>query len=404
MTPSRTFLTTAALLSLAASVAASNVVGFEFTKIRVNYRDVPHLEPRHPHFSRRSDTVQATITNELLLYLINVTVGTPPQAISLQLDTGSSDIWFPATSADICQQESLACSLGTYNSSASSTGKDIGRGEFQIQYVDGSLIQGDYISDVLNIGSTKLTNMTMAAATTASRGIGIMGIGYQSGESIAELTGQTYPDVINVLMNEGKISSLAYSLWLDDVNANTGSILFGAVDTSKYTGSLATLPIQNDAQTGTLTSFTVAWTGLTSTGGGKTVTYAPSSSAVPAILDSGTTDILLPDDVANSIYNAVGVTTDPNYGNIVPCSIAHDDLTFTFTFGGPDGATIKVPLSELVVPLLTTDGSTTTVRGQEACSFAVNSAGSDPILFGVCTYDRAHASFVLSLSHEMCPS
>jgi Eukaryotic aspartyl protease len=291
MAPSNTFLAAGAALSFAASVAASNVVAFDFIKTRVNARDIPHLDARYPHLARRANTVQADITNELLLYLINVTVGTPPQPISLQLDTGSSDIWFPAVSANICQEEAVACSLGTYDFSASSTAIDIGPDEFEIQYVDGSSVQGDYILDTLNIGSTKLTNMTMAAATAASRGVGIMGIGFRAGESIAELTGQTYPDVINVLKNEGKTSSLAYSLWLDDVNANTGSILFGGVDTSKYTGDLIALPIQNDAQTGTLTSFTVAWTGLTSTGSGKTVTYTSSNAAVPAILDSGTTDM-----------------------------------------------------------------------------------------------------------------
>ena len=91
---------------------------------------------------------------------------------------------------------------------------------------------------------------------------------------------------------------------------------------------------------------------------------------------------LLPDDIANDVFNAVGVTTDPNFGNIVPCSLADDDLTFTFTFGGPSGASINVALSELVVPLLTTDGSAPTIGGEEACTFAVESAGQDPILFG----------------------
>lgn len=381
LTPN-TFLAAAAVLSFAASVAASGVIGFDFTKTRISARDAPNLEARYPHLARRANTVQADITNELLLYLINVTVGTPPQALSLQLDTGSSDIWFPAAQSDVCQEDPKACTFGSYDLTSSSTGIDLAENAFQIQYVDGSMIEGDYISDVLNIGSTMLTNMTMAAATTASRGIGIMGIGYRAGESIAETEGLTYPDIINELVDQGKISSLAYSLWLNDVTANTGSILFGGVDTSKYIGSLVALPIQDDAQTGSLTSFTVAWTGLTSSGSGSTQTYTDSSTAIPAILDSGTTDTLLPDAIANEIYNAIGVTTDPNYGNLVPCDLANDDLTFTFTFGGPHGATIKVPLSEFITPLLTVDGSTATVGGKIACTFAIDSAGSDPILFG----------------------
>jgi hypothetical protein len=379
---SNTFLVIGAVLSLAFSVAASGVLGYDFTKIRVDARDVPHLYSKYPHIVRRANTVQADITNELLLYFINITVGTPPQPLSLQLDTGSSDIWFPSAQSDICQENAQACTFGSYDLTASSTGTELQKDAFQIEYVDGSMIEGDYISDVLNLGNTQVKNVTMAAATTASRAIGIMGIGYQAGESIAETEGLTYPSFVSELVEQGQISSLAYSLWLNDVKANTGSILFGGIDTSKYVGSLVALPIQTDASTGSLTSFTVAWTGLTSSSGGSTQTYTETGTAIAAILDSGTTDTLLPDAVANSIYSALGVTTDPSYGNLVSCDMADDDLTFTFTFGGPHGASVKVPLSEFVTPLLTTDGSTPTVDGKSACTFAIDSAGSDPILFG----------------------
>ncbi|EXJ89702.1 hypothetical protein A1O3_02769 [Capronia epimyces CBS 606.96] len=365
-------------ISPAIAATAPGTVGFNFEKRRVNAQEFPRRLSR-----RDSNTVTATLDNELLLYLINVTVGTPGQSISLQIDTGSSDIWFPAVNADICEQDSETCSLGTYDYSKSSTYADPGMPEFQIQYVDGSQIAGAYISDVLNIGSTKLTNMTMAAALTSnSRGLGIMGIGFDSGEAASELNGFQYPNVIDVLKSEGHINTLSYSLWLDDLEANTGSILFGGVDTSKYHGDLVALPIQIDSQTGVISSMTVAWTGLTATGGGKTSDLSPSAPQ-PAILDSGTTFLLLPDEIANNIYNGVGVLTDPSYGNVVPCSLADDDLTFSFQFGGKDGPIVNVSLSEFVTPLVTTDGSQPKFRnGEEACSFAVQAAGDNPILFG----------------------
>jgi len=378
-----TLLAASCLLSLftptLAAPSGPGVLGFDFEKRFVPARQVPG----HSSLQRRAKTVNAELTNELLLYFINVTIGTPPQGpFSLQLDTGSSDIWLPATDADVCQQEPEACQFGAYDQSLSTSYQDPNYGQFQIRYVDGSQIEGDYVSDVLNIGSTTLTNLTMASATVASRGIGIMGIGYNAGETGVQTWDFEYPNIISVLKNQGFINTLSYSLWLNDLDANTGSILFGGVDTDKYHGDLVSLPVQIDSRTGNLTSFTVAWTGLTITGGGTTSNLSPSNPQ-PAILDSGTTDLYLPDDIANDIFNGVGVITDEAYGNVVACSLANDDLTFSFTFGGEGGAVVNVSLADFVTPLFTTDGTQPTFRdGTPACAFGIDAAQGNPILFG----------------------
>lgn len=94
-----------------------------------------------------------------------------------------------------------------------------------------------------------------------------------------------YPTIVEDMVTQGKINSQAYSLWLDDLEALTGSILFGGIDLDKYTGSLITLPILKDAYSGGYTSFSVSWTSLSY---GST-TYTTSDYDMPAILDSGTT-------------------------------------------------------------------------------------------------------------------
>jgi hypothetical protein len=340
----------------------------------------------YPHLRRRqSGTVRADLSNEISLYLINVTVGTPPQSFSLQVDTGSSDVWFAANSADVCQRDNGAnCEWGTYDASASSTFQELDNmGAFQIQYVDGTEIEGVYLSDDMSIGDTKITNLTMAAATKLNAiGIGIMGIGFASDESIASEGSRTYPSIIDVMQSEGIIKSKSYSLWLDDVESDTGSILFGGVDTDKFKGDLVSLPIQLDSQSGAITSFTVAFTGLKVTGSGNNVDLSPSSP-VAAILDSGTTDTLLPDDIANAIFNGIGAATVPDLGNVAPCERANDNITFSFTFGGDGGPTINVPISEFVIPILTTDGETPKFKdGTEACQVAIEAAGQNPVLFG----------------------
>jgi Eukaryotic aspartyl protease len=358
--------------------ASPKVVGFSFSKeVR---RDVPHLH-------RRQKTAEISIGNAQILYFINVTIGTPPQPFSLQLDTGSSDIWIPSTKSDICVLRRRACTLGAFDSSASRTVVFIDRlqNAFQIQYVDGSQMQGDYIADTFGMGdSVNLRNLTMGLATQATRGLGVMGIGYSAGESIVALDPtEVYPNVIDELVNQGVISSRAYSLYLNDLNAESGNILFGGIDTNKYSGDLVALPVQPDADSGSLTSFTVTFTGLTIMNGAGINQLTRDSIAEPAILDSGTTNTYFPDALANSILEGLGVTTDESFGNVVRCSLAREEATFIFTFGGPGGASINVSLAQFVTPLLTPDGRTPTFPdGAEACSFGIYGAGNDPILFG----------------------
>ncbi len=361
------------------AIPEPNTVGFSFSKRHVDARKAAHLARR-----QAKGTVQAGLDNALVLYLINVTVGTPPQPFSLQLDTGSSDIWFPTKDADVCQQSAQDCPLGIYDAASSSTlVVDQNLPPFQIEYVDGTKISGQYISDVLNIGSTQLTNMTMAAATRLNaEGIGIMGIGFDFGESGVQTANFQYPNVIDVLQAEGFINRRAYSLWLDDIESLTGSILFGGVDTDKYHGNLVGLPIQPDSRTNQIESFSVAWTGLTITGSGNNADMSPQQPTA-AILDSGSTIMLLPDEIANNILQGVGAVTDPTYGAVVPCGLADDDLTFSFTFGGQGGAMVNISIAEFLTPITFQDGSTAQLdNGKEACSFGVQAANGNPVILG----------------------
>jgi len=77
------------------------------------------IEKRHaPKLNRRAgSTVQEVLANDQIKggYFTSCKVGTPGQSLSLQLDTGSSDIWVPSNQARICTEvrQSGGCTLGT---------------------------------------------------------------------------------------------------------------------------------------------------------------------------------------------------------------------------------------------------------------------------------------------------
>ena len=206
------------------------VLGFDFKK-EIN-------TPLANRLRKRQKTVTANIDNEeiayvlptqrakilansLCSYLINMTIGTPGQHFSLQLDTGSSDIWIPSADSNACQEVEEACQvLGQYDSSTSSSYVDVSSG-FQIQYEDNSAVAGDYINETLSIGDTVIKDMTMGLAYQATRPFGIMGVGYNADESIASTDPDAiYPNIVSQLKAQGFIRTLSYSLWLNDLSTH----------------------------------------------------------------------------------------------------------------------------------------------------------------------------------------
>ncbi len=153
------------------------------------------------------------------------------------------------------------------------------------------------------------------------------------------------------LVTSGIINRKAFSLYLNDLDADTGSIIFGGIDTTKYTGDLVALPLQPSPE-GFVKEYYVALTSVSFTDStGQTTQLSPDGYSQATLLDSGTTNTLLTNDVFTPLALGLGTTLDADGSTyLVGCSIATGNGTIGYTFGGQGGVTIQVPLANVVGP------------------------------------------------------
>lgn len=323
----------------------------------------------HDLLRRQDKTVQQSLDNLETLYFMNASLGTPPQKFRLHIDTGSSDLWVNAENASLCTSQNNICDVsGTYNPDKSSTYQFVNK-DFNISYVDGSGAVGFYAKDVFHFGGHSIDDLQFGVGLQSSSPEGILGIGYTINEvQVNRFQDEPYPNLPQLLVDHGYINSNAYSLWLNDLDASTGNILFGGVDTAKFEGKLQTLPIL-PMPNGKYSEFIIALTGLGQNG--DTTTVADQID-VPVLLDSGSSLMYLPDDITKSLYSAYNARYDGAAGAAYcDCNVANDPGSLDFSFSG---VTIRVPTNELVI----TVGS----RGSEPiCILGIGPAGdSVPVL------------------------
>ncbi|KAH8692912.1 aspartic peptidase domain-containing protein [Talaromyces proteolyticus] len=309
--------------------------------LSLHRRDVPavvELPVQRRHTSaqslrKRDSTVDLALTNAEILYVVNVTLGTPPQPFSLQLDTGSSDLWVNAVNQTVPGPAFDAKSSSTY------TALEITLND---TYVDKSTAFGPYGTDTLGLGGVTIDDFEFESIPGVA---GLAGVGYKTITSASAFDKKPYDNLPYALADKGIIKSPAYSLWLNDLRANSGTILFGGVNKAKYIGELQTLPIIPIGST--YVNLAIALTEVSVQGSTGSNSYT-TSLPLPVTLDSGTSLTLLPESLANNILNEVNASFNATLQqSVVDCEVANKDYNVTYSFSG---ATITVGIKELVAP------------------------------------------------------
>ncbi|ODV88177.1 hypothetical protein CANARDRAFT_182581, partial [[Candida] arabinofermentans NRRL YB-2248] len=188
------------------------------------------------------------------MYMVDLLVGSDEQPITAQIDTGSSDFWVFANDNIDCgynpydiQGIANCYEYGTFDLKSSKT-FDFNSTFMTIEYGDASIAKGVVGSDDVRFEDFTVDNLLFGVCELANSSNPVMGIGFQSLQSV-----YTYDDPPKNIIYEslpfrmtsqGLINQPAYSIQLlpSSFEVNS-SILFGAVDHSKYTGQLTSFPV-----------------------------------------------------------------------------------------------------------------------------------------------------------------
>ncbi|KAJ1736234.1 hypothetical protein LPJ61_000018 [Coemansia biformis] len=268
-------------------------------------------------------------------YYGEVGVGSPPQKFKLDLDTGSGDVW-------LAGEECVTCSRHKkYNPRKSSTHKTEGR-KWGISYGDGSFASGYTVRDTVSIGNLKVPNQVIGIATNESRAYqldtvdGLLGLSYSGVSFIPGVT--TFLD--NIYENS-YLKKPVFSVYITEKDKNdyAGEYLFGDVDKSRFEGELTWVPLH----TPKFWEIMLDGMGLNVDGVGN----EKMEISGPAILDTGTTLIVMSEQQATEFHKAIPSAENSDiYGWILPCNT---DQVFpgnvSFTIGGVD---FSVPIKSIV--------------------------------------------------------
>ncbi|KAG8670140.1 hypothetical protein FPOAC2_09484 [Fusarium poae] len=256
------------------------------------------------------------------IYIADIKVGTPPQTLKVAIDTGSADFWVQSTDT-IYKTVTEGPWAPLYRPNASKTAHRLRDAEWAVEYVDGSHAEGIVYLDTVRLGGFELKNAAIQSAQLMAARFegepeltGIMGLAKTLPSNVDPPT----PSLLDKLR-----PLLDKAVFTVDLRRNaTGRFDFGYIDESKAKDNISWMASREDSPHWDVTFDMTAWTGS------RQVWMAHTFEAT---IDTGTTLIFLPPDIAGLYWNDVpNMRVNPDLGDAFtfPCEFAEElpDLMF----------------------------------------------------------------------------
>eukprot|EP01061_Rhynchopus_euleeides_P034454 TRINITY_DN58269_c0_g1_i1.p2 TRINITY_DN58269_c0_g1~~TRINITY_DN58269_c0_g1_i1.p2 ORF type:complete len:429 (+),score=160.78 TRINITY_DN58269_c0_g1_i1:37-1323(+) len=298
----------AALCSVAAGahVTSNNVVVMDM-QASVHHQ---HREIVYQHREKLGSDPMGGNIWPVAIYWVYIEVGTPPRKFPVAIDTGSFTLDIPDVACDGCISKSPN---NVYDANSSSTSTEIPCG-LRCTEVGGSCrtdkqcgfsntyetcdlsdptapctIKGVFRKDVVTLGgATGTVDVSFGTITSQTSNFDQ----FKNIDGVLGLAGpSTGLNTFELLVKAGKLPANVFAMCFVEGKTSNGTITFGGVDPTLYTGSISYVP-----DTGGLQFYSVELKSISVAG-----TSAAGTSSQRAILDSGTNILLLPTDMYKSV-------------------------------------------------------------------------------------------------------
>lgn len=269
------------------------------------------------------------------MYLAQIAIGTPPQTVNLDFDTGSADLWVWSTELPSDIQAEGKKEHHIFDPKKSSTFKPSPGSTWKIGYGDGSSASGTVGTDTVELADR------MSAQFVQGAGDGLLGLAFGSINTVQPTPVKTL--VENMIAQDDIPRSAALftaklASWRDAAD-DESFYTFGFIDeaTVKASGQeIHYAPVDSSQGFWMFDS-------PSATVNGRTLKRAGNR----AIADTGTTLALVDDDTCAAIYDAIpGARYDSQLqGYIYPANTAAANLpAVSFAVGGKQFAVRKEDL------------------------------------------------------------